>query len=267
MQTELAFIEKALRESGALVMASFGPHIATKQKTEKSQLVTDLDLASEKLLVAAIQKAYPHSSIVAEESGFIQKNSEDTWIIDPIDGTSNFASGLPWFGIMVAHVISGEVVTSGIYLPVTQEMYVAESGKGAFKNGIQFSTIKQNDLSLCLIGFGTDGSEKSFDFSTKGALYAALLPHVLNIRSTNSAVDYVYAAEGKLAGLINLENRIWDIAPILAIAKESGCIVTDVQGMEISLVVTEESIAGNFTLLLAPPAIHSQMLQILKART
>lgn len=263
MANELLFIEKILRESGDLIMCSFGGRIITQRKKEKSQLVTELDIASEKLLIASITKQYPQSSIVAEESGFVQKDSEDVWIIDPIDGTSNFANGLPWFGVMVAHVVNSKAISSGIYLPVTDELYLAEIGRGAYKNGKKFTVLLHDDLSLCLIAFGTDGSDKSLPVAAKGKLFSATLPHVLNVRSTNSAVDYVYAVEGKLGGLINLENRIWDIAPIIPLGIEAGCRISDIYGEEIQLVINEKNIAKNFTLVLGPAVIYSKLISII----
>ncbi len=262
--SELPFIESILRTSGKLLMLHFGDRIVAKRKTEKSQIVTVIDVASEKLLIKQIVKKYPKSSILAEESGFVEKDPNDVWIIDPIDGTSNFANGLPWFGVMVAHVMYGVAVSSGVYLPVSDEMYLAAKGEGACKNGKKFSVLEQDDLSLSLIAFGTDGSEKSFPVDIKGKMYAAILPMVLNIRTTNSIVDFVYAAEGKLGGLICLESRIWDIAPIIPIAIEAACMVTDSKGKMINLEITKENIIRNYTLLLASTQIHPQLLKLVR---
>ncbi|MDP3941589.1 MAG: inositol monophosphatase [bacterium] len=262
--SEVFVIEEILKKAGTVVLASFGQRVEAERKDERSQIVTKVDVASERIIIQDIVKHFPHASIVAEESGFTQKDPDDIWIVDPIDGTSNFANGLPWFGVMIAHVIGGEVFSSGIYLPVTDEMYVAQIGNGAYKNGKRFTTVVHTDLSLCLVAFGTDGSEKSFSLSRKGRIYAALLPHVLNIRTTNCAVDYVYAVEGKLGGLINLENRIWDIAPILPIAREAGCEITDTEGNPVSVRVTSETIKKNFTLVCAQKTIHTRLLSYLQ---
>lgn len=260
---EPAFIERILRQSGALILQSFGRQVHSKRKDDRSQIVTDLDIASEQLLIAAITKQYPKSSIVAEESGFVERDLNDVWIIDPIDGTSNFASGIPWFGVMVAHVVRSTAVSSGIYLPVSDEMYLASRGEGAWKNGKALRVSGHTNLSDVLVAYGTDGSEKSYPLRVKGDLFQALLPKVLNLRCTNSAVDYVYAAEGKLGGLINLENRIWDVAPIIPIAQEAGCTVSDVTGASIDLQVDRHSVAKNFTLLLASPSLHASLLRVI----
>lgn len=260
-QNELDFIEGILRRSGALLLSVFGAHITSRKKQVHSQIVTDLDVASEELLIAEITQKYPASSIIAEESGFVQKDLDDVWIIDPIDGTSNFANGLPWFGVMVAHMINNEVVASGIYLPVSDEMYLADTG-GAYKNGRSFTTIASEDPADVLVAFGTDGSSRSFAVAKKGRLFAAILPHVLNIRSTNSAVDYVYTVEGKMGGLISLEGRIWDIAPIVLLAHNAGCMVTDIEGKTIDIKITKENIERNFTLLLAVKSFHAVFLRL-----
>lgn len=260
IEDELLFIEKILRESGDLIMRSFGGRITTRQKKEKSQLVTELDIASERMLIASIAKYYPQSSIIAEESGFTKKSLRDVWIIDPIDGTSNFANGLPWFGVMVAHIVDDKAISSGIYLPVTDEMYLAEIGKGAYKNGKSFTVSSHDDLSLCLIAFGTDGSEKSMPLKNKANIFQHLIPQILNFRSTNSIVDYCYIVEGKLGGGITLESRIWDVAPIIPIAVEAGCLVSDIHGEEIRLVINENNIAKNFTLVLGCKLIHPKLI-------
>jgi myo-inositol-1(or 4)-monophosphatase len=262
---ELLFIERILRKAGAHVLAFSGERIASTRKQEMSQIVTSVDVSSEELLIAEIRQQYPSSGIVAEESGLMKGQRDDYWIIDPIDGTSNFANGLSWFGVMVAHVIGREIQASGIYLPVSDEMYLAKSGIGAFKNGKKFRVREHSDLSLLLLGFGTDGSTRSMNPDMKGKLYASLLRRVLNIRTTNSAVDYAYAVEGKFGGLINLENKIWDIAPIIPLAKEAGCIATDIKGQGISCIISDAIVEQNFTLLVAGEAMHKELLTILQS--
>jgi myo-inositol-1(or 4)-monophosphatase len=261
---DLQFIDTTLRQAGSLILSAFGGKIQSAQKKEKSQIVTELDLASEKLIIEAIKKSYPQSSVLAEESGLLVGDATDYWIVDPIDGTSNFANGMPWFGVMMAHVYQGEAVSSGIYLPVSNEMYLGERYNGAYKNGTRFVVRKEEDIAKTLVAYGMDGSEVSCSRHKKAEIFEALLPNVLNLRSTNSAVDYAYAAEGRLGGLINLENRIWDIAPVLPIALEAGCKVSDVFGKPISFQKEHLNASRNFTLLLASGPLHAALLTIIR---
>lgn len=263
-EKQLVFIEETLRSAGDLVLGAFGERVTSSKKQDRGQIVTAVDLASEERIIQHIAKKYPESSILAEESGYVLRNPEDVWVIDPIDGTSNFANGIPWFGIMVAHVVRGESVASGIFLPVSNEIYVAEKEKGAYKNGKRMRVFMQKSLSEVLIAYGTDGSERSYSYAAKGRLYEALIPKVLNLRCTNSAVDYAYAAEGKLGGLINLENRIWDIAPVIPIATEAGCLVSDIEGGILDLRIDKGTATKNFTLLLSSEPLYAELLRISK---
>jgi len=261
-QGELLFIEEILRGAGTITLASFGKRIESARKQEPSQIVTEIDIATEKYIIQALMERYPESSIVAEESGFVQRDLGDVWIIDPIDGTSNFASGIPWFGVMMAHIVRGKPVASGIFLPVSNEMYLAEIGKCAYRNSKKIIAPRREELSDMLVAYGTDGSSNSLVPKVKGELYAALLQRVLNLRTTNSAVDYVYAAEGRLGGLIALENRIWDIAPLIPIATEAGCVITDIHGETIDLRITSENVAKNYAIIVANPQIHAELVRI-----
>lgn len=257
------FIEKILLDSGQMVKASFGESIPSKKKIEKTQIVTEVDIASERLLIEHIAKEYPKSGIIAEESGFIATKDGTYWVIDPIDGTSNFANAIPWFGVMVAFIEDHGVKDSGIYLPMTDEMYSASLESGAYKNSMKLSppkapVLEDSLISLCF------SSENSEEISAEAKLFHKIAPHVLNIRSTNSAYDYAYAAEGKFAAMINRRNKLWDIAAILLIAKEAGMSVTDIDGKPLYLSLTGESYEKNYTLVISSPSISDQLLSIIK---
>lgn len=257
----LQFIEENLHLSGELAMKQFGTIFVHKTKEDPRQVVTDVDLASEKQIIQNILLNFPEHSIIAEESGFTNKKSDYTWIIDPIDGTSNYAKGIPWFGIMIALSFESEVIAAGIYLPVTDEMVIAGLNTGAFYNGKKVKiekevTLKKSLVSLCLDGVDAMSSEQFIS-----SLYVLLIKESQNLRCTNSAVDYVYAAIGKLGATINTSNKIWDIAPISLIAKEAGCLVFDIDGQKLKLIQNE--ITRNYTLLVCNPSIYSQLQNII----
>ena len=125
----------ALKASGDTLLEYFDKPLEIKQKESQSSIVTEADLESEKIIIGLIRNVYPAHNIISEEAGFINNNSEYTWIIDPLDGTSNFASGIPWFGVLITLFERNTPVMAGAYLPVQNILYFAEAGKGAYRNG------------------------------------------------------------------------------------------------------------------------------------
>lgn len=261
---DLGFVEQVLRDAGKLVMSKFGGFQNYQQKEDPSQIVTEVDITSEHLIISEIERLYPTDSIIAEESGFKNKNSEFVWIIDPIDGTSNYASGIPWFGIMVGRAKNWEVESAGIYLPFSDEMYLATKGQGSFKNGKKFTNILEKDLSKKLVSYSLDSNKdtKKTDFEVK--IIRKLIPHIKNLRTTNSITDFVYAAEGKLGAAINQNTKIWDIASAILLANEAGCIVYDIEGRPIDLKVDERNYLKNFTIIIANQGLFNEVLKLIK---
>ena len=258
------FIISLLRESGGIIKSKYGTFVQSMKKDDPSQIVTEVDIASERLIISKITDSYPHHSIVAEESGYVDKKSDYTWIIDPIDGTSNFAQGLPWFGVMVALLHNGEPVASGIYLPVLDQLYSAETGRGAFYNGKKFTVFTGNTLRESLVSFCFDPTGDADQNRMITAVFSKLIGQVRNLRSTNSAVDYAYATDGRLGGAVNFKNRIWDVAAISLIAKEAGCSVTDHTGKTLDLSVNPGVTEKIYTLVAGAPEIHAQLIKIIK---
>lgn len=256
------FIKTILLESGDIIRQSYGEVLPAKRKIEKSQLVTEIDVASERLLIERIIRAFPHSGIIAEESGYIPSRDDSYWIIDPIDGTSNFANALPWFGIMIALIKNHAVHDSGIYLPITDELYLASQAEGAYKNDKKITVPRDVNLADSLISICFSSTEETIDKEID--LVKKLSPHILNIRTTNSAYDYAYAAEGKLACVINLSNKIWDIAPVMLIAKEAGMHVSDSEGNPLRFSLTEELYEKNYTFCISNPFVWKEMKMILQ---
>ncbi|HCM38255.1 hypothetical protein A3A55_03535 [Candidatus Roizmanbacteria bacterium RIFCSPLOWO2_01_FULL_40_14] len=111
------FVTKTLKQAGNIVKSGFQKSQVIKVKADHSNIVTETDVLSERSIIKAIQKRFPNDSIIAEESGFGDKNSDYVWIIDPIDGTSNFASGIPWCAVMMSRLQNWQSVATGIYLP------------------------------------------------------------------------------------------------------------------------------------------------------
>ena len=125
----------ALKISGKTLLEFFNKPIEAKQKESQSSIVTEADYASDSIVTKIIKERFPTHNIISEESGFTNNNSEFTWVIDPLDGTSNFASGIPWFGVLISLFQNNIPVMGGAYLPVHDILYFAERGKVHFEMG------------------------------------------------------------------------------------------------------------------------------------
>ena len=129
------FLKSTLLGAGEILRNGFGTALTIETKQDQSNVVTESDFKSEEYIRNAIRTTYPQHNILGEEHGYEDHGSEYTWIIDPLDGTSNFAAAIPWFGVLIALLKDNQPVLAGAYLPMTDEVYLAEKGKGATKNG------------------------------------------------------------------------------------------------------------------------------------
>lgn len=236
---------EALSSAGDIILKNFQAVRKVSEKESISSIVTEVDLESERRIIAIIEEKYPHHNILSEECGFKNKTSAYTWIIDPLDGTSNYAAGLPWFGVLIA-LMKGDVpVLAGAYLPVTQRMYLAEAGKGAYVNDNRL-TIGNLEINKALVAFSMDYTrdepylQKGLDF------YRFLVQHARNVRSTNCLLDALYVAEGRFGGCINMFCSIWDIVSPYLIITEAGGAFKSLDFSEIAFLVNEKSIRKNY---------------------
>jgi myo-inositol-1(or 4)-monophosphatase len=239
----------ALRTSGKSLLMYFNKPLEIKQKESQSSIVTEADLKSEKVIIDIIRKVYPSHNIISEEAGFISNNSEYTWIIDPLDGTSNFASGIPWFGVLITLFKQNTPVMAGAYLPVQDTLYFAESGKGAFRDGVQLPRLADKKIKDSLFSFCVDYTEDD-EFLNKGIeIYKYIIKNSRNIRSTNSLIDFIYVAEGKFGGVLNLYTKVWDIAGLGLIISEVGGNMKIINGKDIQFSIEESIIGENFPVI------------------
>jgi myo-inositol-1(or 4)-monophosphatase len=251
----------ALKESGKILLDYFEKPITEKRKESQSSIVTEADLESERIIISLIRESYPEHNIISEESGYSNNGSEYTWIIDPLDGTSNFASGIPWFGVLIALFRGNIPFMGGAYLPVQDILYFAETGKGAFKNGKPLSLIKDKKLKDSLFAFCVDYSE-DVDFLNHGMeIYKFLIKSSRNIRSTNSLIDFLYVAESKFGGVINLYTKVWDIAALELIISEAGGTMKNIDGNDIQFSIREEIVEENFPVIAGSTLIIKSLLE------
>ena len=229
----------ALRAGGEVQLGYFDRQFEVTQKESQSSVVTEADIESERVIIDIIRAGFPGHNIVSEECGLVNNGSEFTWVVDPLDGTSNFASGIPWFGVLIA-VLKGEVpVMGGAFLPVGDVLYIAEKGRGAYRNDELMPVLNKRVLKDSLVGFGIDFSDDDAYLDRGVGLYQSVVKGSRNIRSTNSLLDFLYVAEGKFGAAINMHTMIWDIAALQIIISEVGGTMKGIDGEVIRYSVDE----------------------------
>ncbi len=242
-------IKTALKEASEIIMSKFGGMIEGTLKENQSSVVTEMDVAAERKIAHLISQKYPNHSIIGEEKGAVLTGSEYTWIIDPIDGTSNYAAGVPWFGTLIALMRHDQPYAAGAYLPVYDLLYYAELGKGAFCNDQPIHVSEEPDLKKLLFAYATDYSEDDHKTKLETDLLNLIIKNVRNIRATNCLVDFVYVADGRIGGYINHASKIWDIAAPFLIIKEAGGRMTDIHGQHLRFGLSINDYLKNYQII------------------
>ena len=208
---------RASEKASRIIIRDFG-EIENLQVSRKGprDFVTKTDKRVEEILIEELSKAKKNYSFLTEESGRIVKNDKDKiWIIDPIDGTTNFLHGIPHFAVSIALQIDKEIISSLIHDPIKNEIYFAEKNNGAFLNNHRIRVSKRNNLDECL--FSSDSKGLKFVFPK------------LNMRNSGSAaLDLAYVGSGRLDGYFHNNINLWDIAAGILIVKEAGGITNDI---------------------------------------
>jgi len=257
-------LENALFEAGKVLLNHFGNSHKAIVKESISSVVTEADLASERAILKVLGETPHPFNIITEESGYIDHGSEYTWVVDPLDGTSNFAAGIPWFGVIIALIWKEVPIVAGMFLPRDNILYMAESGNGAWKNGISIRTTPSLDLAEQLIAYSFDFSSDPDKTTSEMQLMARLTKQVRNIRSTNSLVDFCYTTEGLLGAAINQTTKIWDIAAPWLIIREAAGLVTDIRGNDLVFDLSPQSFDRNYTIVAAGAGNHQSIMNIIE---
>ena len=257
-----------LEEASAVARDKFGSVTAVTKAADNNQVLTEADLAIGKLLIRSIQNAYPGDSIIDEEAGVIDKKSDYVWVIDPIDGTSNFAQGVPLYGIMVGLLQRGEPVAGAVTLPAFSEICVAEKGGGAWCNNQKLRVSTQVRLRSALVAYGVDAHPEDPDFTRKEcSLLAEIILSVRNIRSSNSVFDAVMVAKGRYGAVLNRTSRIWDNVAQHVLIQEAGGIYTDFFGKSVDYSTPLTKVGLNFSFCAAAPGLHNELQKIIDGVT
>ena len=238
-------------------------HYARREKQVefkgRANLVTIADKESEKLIIEGIQARYPNHAILAEESGkvsAVQPGDTVQWIIDPLDGTTNFAHQFPFYCVSIGVENAGERICGAVYDPFRDEMFSAARGEGAFLNGerLRVSDVDSLFYSLLITGFPYNFRTR---LETVIAQFSGFLVEAQTVRRGGSAaLDLCYVAAGRCDGFWELELNPWDTAAGCVIAEEAGACITDFRGNPYSIYVRE--------ILASNGRIHDAMLNVLK---
>jgi myo-inositol-1(or 4)-monophosphatase len=230
--------------------------LTISEKTNKSDLVTSADIASEQIIIDILRKAYPDHSILAEESGH-QPGNDYQWIIDPIDGTMNFAHGFPYFGISIACKYKDKIEHAVIYNPCMNDLFTATRGNGAYKNNRRIRTSKCTALNTSVIATGLHvNAFKQCKASYVQALDAMLDNCAAKRRLGAATLDLAYVASGQLDGFWELGLESWDVAAGSLLIKEAGGLVTDFKGTDDYLN------SGN--IIAGTPKVFKQLFALIK---
>jgi myo-inositol-1(or 4)-monophosphatase len=257
---------RSVRDAGKLLLGFYGGIAQVTEKENHSSVVTEADLASERLVVERVSAAFPGHNVLGEESGLVHRGSEYTWVVDPLDGTSNFAAGIPWFGAMLALLRGEEPVMAAIYLPVTDQFYFAETGGPLECNGRSIAFSQEKDLSRVLCAAGVDptpGEPERLLWQTR--VLAGVASRARNLRLTNSCVDFCYTLEGKFGACLNHHCMIWDIAPACLMFRAAGGRFTDLEGRDLRLSLDPSGYRQPYAVLGGNPDLHRQMLEVIGA--
>jgi len=214
ISANLNIMIKASEKASKILIRDFGEleNLQVSKKGPKD-FVTNADIKAEKIIIEELKKARPNYSIISEENG-VEKNKDESnfWIIDPIDGTTNFLHGVPHFAISIALQSNNEIVCGLIYDPIKDELFYAEKNQGAYFNNQRIRVSKKRDIDECLFAVG------------KGKYN----PDLIYRRSGSAALDLAYVASGRFDGYFQNNLNLWDIAAGIIIVKEAGGIINEI---------------------------------------
>ncbi len=222
----------------------------------RNDFASQVDKAAEEIIIQTIKKAYPYHGILGEETGLTQSTDRNdiTWIIDPLDGTTNFLHGFPQFCVSIGVKHQDKILHGIVYDPIRDELFTASRGEGARLNDRKLRVSTNEKLENALLGTGFPFRDfEQLDPYLK--LLAALLPQCAGIRRAGAAaLDLAYVAAGRLDGFWEFDLKIWDIAAGALLIQEAGGYVTTLDG-------SQDFLQGD-SILAAPPKIYKELLKI-----
>lgn len=246
------------RGAGAILRRGYEEHHTISYKSE-IDLVTEIDRQSEDWLLGQIARRFPGHHVLAEETGGLDGDDGHLWFVDPLDGTVNYAHGVPIFCVSIAYAHHGELRLAAIYDPMRDECFAAEKGRGAFLNGrpIQVSGATDLNRSLLVTGFPYDIRTTAHNNLDNYARFALRSQGVRRLGA--AALDLCYVAAGRFDGYWELSLKPWDVAAGALIAREAGARVTAADG-------SPDPLQPPCSVLAATPGIYNAMLTLLQEK-
>ncbi len=255
MEPNISDLERLARQAGEILRLGYEQEHQVDYKGA-IDLVTEIDHQSEELVLGEIQRLFPGHQIVSEEIGLVPGRAGDQWFVDPLDGTVNYAHGIPFFSVSIAYAHEGAVTLGAVYDPMRDELFTAERGKGARVNGRNLRASLVTELPRCLLvtGFPYDAWSNPRNNLEYYGRFAKLTQGVRRLGS--AALDLCYVAAGRVDGYWELSIKPWDVAAGGLIASEAGATVTTIDGQA-------DYIIPPCSLLAAPAEVHAKMRVVL----
>lgn len=252
MHPTLDDLEDLARGAGEILKSGLGERLRVDHKGA-IDLVTEMDRRAESFLVSAVRERFPGHRILVEEQGALPGDEDRFWVIDPLDGTVNYAHGVPIYSVSIAYLRSGELELGLVFDPSRDECFRARRGGGAWLNGQPIAVSDRSDLdqSLLVTGFPYDIREHPNNNLDAFAHFALRTRGVRRLGS--AAMDMCYVAAGRFDGFWEIRLNAWDVAAGTLIVREAGGTVTDLQGQPDVLGPTRSILAAN-------PRLHPQIL-------
>jgi len=263
MADVLGFAIATARTAGQLLRKRYGQDHSIRLKSTDIDLVTEADVASERLIVDAIHQEFPGHEIISEEglgdSSTLRSGSRPVWLVDPLDGTVNYAHGYPLWGVSLALSEGGRILLAVTFDPLRDETFTAQQGKGAWCNGEQINVSNVAEMRQALVATGF-AYQRATVRDNNLAEFGAIMPQVQGIRRSGSAVlDLAHLACGRLDGYWEMHLRPWDWAAGWLLVTEAGGSVSNMRGEPWSLAL-ENMVASN-------GQVHAELLAgLAKAR-
>jgi myo-inositol-1(or 4)-monophosphatase len=252
MESFLEAGQEIAREAGALLAGYYERRIGYRLKGAYD-LVTEADVASEKLVMERLSARFPDHAVVAEESGEHRRGAEYCWFIDPLDGTTNFAHGFPAFCVSMGLERAGEPIAGIIYDPLRNEMFTAGRGEGAWLNGAPMQVSKAARLADCLVATGFPNRNRHRSINVHFYHQLAMATHGVR-RAGSAALDLAYVAAGRLDAFWEFGLNSWDMAAGVLMVTEAGGRRSDMHG--------EPHTLASPTMLVDNGLVHDEMLEL-----
>lgn len=247
---------RAARDGGRILMRYLDRIDSLKIETKsRNDFVSDVDRASEQAIIHAISKAYPNHAILAEESGEHDGNGYQ-WVIDPLDGTTNYLHGFPQFAVSVALREKGQLLCGVVYDPVREELFHATRGEGAFLNDRRIRVTARKSIQGALLGTGIPFRDLRHKEAYFGMMQDLIVDSAGVRRPGSAALDFAWLAAGRVDGFWELGLSEWDFAAGALLVREAGGVVTDISGGD------RHFETGN--VVAAGIKLHAEMLRIIK---